>query len=186
MDLVILDNWGYLPFSQAGGALLFHLLSALYEHTSVVITANLDFAEWSTVFGNPKLTTSLAGSAHTPLPHRGDWQPEPSLSAQQRYGQETDQGPRTGLQGQRQERFKRLDRLTQVRHDLGAAGFALRVLCMQSQEPTGGYKIRSVMHLSIADHHSIGYAPGSRFNRRSGSVLLRRGQSWALPISLNL
>jgi DNA replication protein DnaC len=40
MDLVILDELGYLPFSQAGGALLFHLLSRLYEHTSVMITTN--------------------------------------------------------------------------------------------------------------------------------------------------
>jgi DNA replication protein DnaC len=55
-DPVILDELGCLPFSQAGGALLFHLLSRLYEHASVMITTNLDFAEWSSVVGDAKPT----------------------------------------------------------------------------------------------------------------------------------
>ena len=126
MDLVILDELGYLPFSQAGGALLFHLLSKLYEHTSVMITTNLHNARVVQGVRRREDDDGVAGPADAPLPHRRDGQRELPVLAQHGGGQEAHQGARAGATG-RQAAATGGRHLSKRRAGESATAYGLRV-----------------------------------------------------------
>ena len=66
LDLLILDELGYVPASKAGAELLFDVISTAYERTSVIVTTNLPFEQWPEVLGSERLT----GAALDRLTHR--------------------------------------------------------------------------------------------------------------------
>ena len=72
LDLLVLDELGYVPASKVGAELLFDVISTAYERTSVIVTTNLPFEQWTGGAGQRAADRGGAGPADAPLPHPGD------------------------------------------------------------------------------------------------------------------
>ena len=83
LNLLIIDELGFVPLSRTGAELLFEVFSQRYERGSIMVTTNLPFDEWTEVFGSEPPHRRAAGPAHPPRPHPGDERRELPPQAQQ-------------------------------------------------------------------------------------------------------
>lgn len=83
LDLLICDEWGYLPFDSEGSQLLFQVIADCYEKRSLIITTNIEFSKWNGIFYDDKLTAALIDRlvhhSHLIVFDRDSWRFEHSL-----------------------------------------------------------------------------------------------------------